>query len=1413
MSRNELPNSTANNFGQRVRETVQTLLGRQGSVLDRAITLRDLTESGIAGLASQFVEAGSANRHLPLVVGTKIAQAEVDLTPPPTPTGLYVSPAISSFVVGTDTPVYGAGGGHLSTVIFGVTVPNGGALPTFANAVQMTEYAGSLESYATNPNTTWRIWAKWKTRAGVLSSAPAGGTNGLEARTGQDVGALIDALTGQITESTLYSELGDKIALIDGNQAGSVNARIVVAAQAEAQARTSGLLAEAAARGTAIANEVTQRTAADSALAQQMTTLTTATNGNVAAIQQEITARTDALNAEATARLTLAARVGTAESGITSLNTTTAAQAQTLSSLSTRVGGTESGIATLNTTTAGQASRIETLVVRNAGDAMNADPMMTSFSNFWELFSGNTPQMVAGSATARNAFRAASINWFADKVFLPVNPAKTYRISARFRSGAGTNGAVYLAVLLRDDIGNNISVDGYWWYYPVAGVSPPTTWTDYSAIFGANSNRTFPSNAAAMSVGAILMYGSSTGWHEVELIKLEDWTANAAVTIETTARQTADTALTNTMATQFAAVNGNVAALQTSQTTTANNVSALTSSVSTLQSTVGANTASIQTEATARTNADNDIYAKYTVKIDTNGYVSGYGLMSTANNGTPTSNFAVRADKFFIASPSGPGIAPALPFIVQTTPTTINGEAVPVGVYMDEAFIRNGTMSNAKIGNLSADKITAGYLSAARLLANSITADKIDARGLTIKDASGNVILGSGTGLNWSNITNQPSTIYNSNVTIGSNGQLNGGGGGQVTIGGLGYTGDLNATNGAIIGQTLKYVNGALASADELRNNLIDVGWWKKDATSPWAANAEYNRLTNMTDVASGAMNFGPRGGDDTVWYCKEVTGDSNQGGGWNAINTLSLNPGKTYRFVLPVFNRTGTNGSAYWGTYGVCILNTTTENGNPYFSAYTKSLMQTDRWYLIVGYVYPYGSTGNTHASAGVWDCKTGEKVASGYSYNHTATGASSHRAYQYYTSLGNEMAFGRPMVNLVDGTEPSLREYFESTAVLNTALVPSINSAATTATWGGVGNRPRLYRAVAVGASATVAPIGRGLYDAENMAMLYMTIRSYKVVVFSRSTGAIASHDQFDVYGSAAEAARMAGYLNGCDYTQIVVVMTYNEPQTNRLLNGLDAAMYRCGASKGVFGARGFMHRSAYVLIGIPGMGHGNGYEAYSGAADNDANAWVDVPFSIQNGQATMSGAASQPVIDAGNVSTYIKGAAIGSAQIEDAAITRAKIGAAAIGNAQIEDAAITRAKIGNLAVDTLQLSDESVSSTSKYEYIESSYPATPPRTGSTTMTTYMPKDGVLLLYGSYGMYGSADGDENFTFSMTAFGVQRFSNTHANYAVLTGSTILEKLPVYGAQNVTLTFNWDTYGVWSSRVWIKLLIFKSFNK
>ena len=109
-----------------------------------------------------------------------------------------------------------------------------------------------------------------------------------------------------------------------------------------------------------------------------------------------------------------------------------------------------------------------------------------------------------------------------------------------------------------------------------------------------------------------------------------------------------------------------------------------------------------------------------------NGAVAGYGLASTTTAaGNIVSEFIVNADRFAIMRGGSNSTAATVPFIVQASATTINGESVPAGVYMADAFIKNGSIVAAKIGTLNADKITAGTISAARIAANTIDASKL----------------------------------------------------------------------------------------------------------------------------------------------------------------------------------------------------------------------------------------------------------------------------------------------------------------------------------------------------------------------------------------------------------------------------------------------------------------------------------------------------------------------------------------------------------------------------------------------------------------------------------------------------------------------------------------------------------------
>lgn len=132
-----------------------------------------------------------------------------------------------------------------------------------------------------------------------------------------------------------------------------------------------------------------------------------------------------------------------------------------------------------------------------------------------------------------------------------------------------------------------------------------------------------------------------------------------------------------------------VSALDVRVTQNESDIDAQASAITTINTTVAGNSASIQTNLTSI----NGLQGKYTVKIDVNGYVAGFGLAVDANNATPVSNFIVNVDNFAIGSP---GATNFYPFIVS-------GGVV----YIKSAAIEDASIIDAKIGSLAADKIFA----------------------------------------------------------------------------------------------------------------------------------------------------------------------------------------------------------------------------------------------------------------------------------------------------------------------------------------------------------------------------------------------------------------------------------------------------------------------------------------------------------------------------------------------------------------------------------------------------------------------------------------------------------------------------------------------------------------------------------
>lgn len=223
---------------------------------------------------------------------------------------------------------------------------------------------------------------------------------------------------------------------------------------------------------------------------------------------------------------------------------------------------------------------------------------------------------------------------------------------------------------------------------------------------------------------------------ESNITSLLTTTANQATSLTslTTRVGTAESNITNlqtTTATQASSLSSLTTRVGTAesnittlQTTTANQAT----SISQLSSTVNGNTTSIQTLQTTT----NGLSAQYSVKIDNNGHVSGFGLSSTVVNGTPTSAFIVRADKFAIAGPNdttnGLGTtdpsSTTIPFIVVPAGgTTQDGVTYPAGTYIRAAYIADATITAAKIANatITSAQIASGTITTANIANATIT--------------------------------------------------------------------------------------------------------------------------------------------------------------------------------------------------------------------------------------------------------------------------------------------------------------------------------------------------------------------------------------------------------------------------------------------------------------------------------------------------------------------------------------------------------------------------------------------------------------------------------------------------------------------------------------------------------------------
>ena len=189
-------------FAESIKEAVEVRLGRRGDPRDRAITLRELIDSGMAQelLDNPFdPNAG--------VGGIDFEpQTVTDYTIPPTPTGVSVSASYTSFILAWDNPQMG---NFANTEVWRSTTSSiGDAIKVDStSAFVWSEEVGYAKSYY--------YWVRHVSTSGIAGQYSSSGTG----TTSIDIGAVMANLSETLANLPGYSTLTTLISSSAGTAA------------------------------------------------------------------------------------------------------------------------------------------------------------------------------------------------------------------------------------------------------------------------------------------------------------------------------------------------------------------------------------------------------------------------------------------------------------------------------------------------------------------------------------------------------------------------------------------------------------------------------------------------------------------------------------------------------------------------------------------------------------------------------------------------------------------------------------------------------------------------------------------------------------------------------------------------------------------------------------------------------------------------------------------------------------------------------------------------------------------------------------------------------------------------------------------------------------------------------------------
>ncbi|WP_166166819.1 phage tail protein [Acinetobacter sp. SA01] len=594
------------------------------------------------------------------------------------------------------------------------------------------------------------------------------------ATTSADAAAVLEILSGKITETQLHQDLQTKIdkietiAGLDGDIGNLI--QNVSEVQTEVDQLNTALSQETQARilgindlDDGLTQEITDRQSGDAANLNALNNYKTSNDTALANVQQQVNSAVTATTANTQAVQALDSRVTIAEGNATTAKTN-AATALTKAETATTQAGSAASLAQQASAIANQASDTADTASQTAATALSTANAAATQSS--------------ANATQINAI-TVSLGTKASAGALSQTDAKVAEIDGRVSANASKVDGVYAQVnpsmmgSTSDLIGSEAGYAGTWSLLTAqieadAALSQRIDVT--TAKITGNEAAIQTESTARADADVALATQINTVQSQVEnskaLIRSEQQAradadsalASRVDTVQsstTAAQTTADDALSkaNTATQNVATVQTTVNALTTAQTATANQVN-------TLQTTVGNNTASIQEVS----ESVDGLYSQKFIKLDVNGKIAGWGGANTGKE----SSFILNFDSFAIGSGDSTAY---YPFIFRTAPYTDpnTGTVFPVGAYLKSAFIDYASIdtANIKVLAVKSAQIDDLAVTSAKINNAAITTAKInDAAITTAKIADAQI-----TGAKIGNLQVDTLKIKDDAVSVGVGGQ------------------------------------------------------------------------------------------------------------------------------------------------------------------------------------------------------------------------------------------------------------------------------------------------------------------------------------------------------------------------------------------------------------------------------------------------------------------------------------------------------------------------------------------------------------------------------------------------------------------------------------------------------------------